>query len=214
MRVSHCIQICPHCGGERGGEVGVFWGCCLLEPLTFTRLTENVSECQMLPRVMMQLLKVLSYWSIVFLFSPCSSLLPLYSHPPFLISLYLSSLSLPCVKPLVKDLKCDVSGECSPVVYTNTKTPDYFKCPEHQDYMRTEICIKYSCKCSEETFKTCLSLISWQCVEPCLSKPYWHHHKHGNAMCHTWAQINYCSISKLIIQHLLQLTINNNIYIY
>ncbi len=91
---SHCCNIWGAC--ECGGQ-GVYWWVCLLAPLTFTRLTENVSECQMLALVMMQLLKSLSYWSIASLPSPNSRLL---SPCPFTCLFSLSSSSpsllLPC----------------------------------------------------------------------------------------------------------------------
>lgn len=87
---SHCCNIWGAC--ECGGQ-GAYWWVCLLAPLTFTRLTENVSECQMLALVMMQLLKSLSYWSTASLPSPNSRLL---SPCPFtcLFSLTSSSPSL------------------------------------------------------------------------------------------------------------------------
>lgn len=104
---SHCSNIwgACECGGQRA-----YWWVCLLAPLTFTRLTENVSECQMLALVMMQLLKSLSYWSIASLPSPNSCLL---SPCPFpcLFSLSSSrSLLLPCAEQPtpVKDQKSKV----------------------------------------------------------------------------------------------------------
>jgi len=83
-----CIWGACECGGQ-----GAYWWVCLLASMTFTRLTENVSECQMLALVMMQLLKSLNYWSIASLPSPNSRLL---SPCPFtrLFSLLLLSSSL------------------------------------------------------------------------------------------------------------------------
>ncbi len=90
---SHCCCSNVAFEGHVCGGQGAYWWVCLLASMTFTRLTENVSECQMLALVMMQLLKSLNYWSIASLPSPNSRLL---SPCPFtrLFSLLLLSSSL------------------------------------------------------------------------------------------------------------------------
>lgn len=91
---SHCCNIWGAC--ECGGQ-GAYWWVCLLAPLTFTRLTENVSECRMLALVMMQFLKSLSYWSTAFLHSTHSLLLSPYPITCLFSLFFLLSLSSPAL---------------------------------------------------------------------------------------------------------------------